>query len=183
MTVLVLDLTSRNRIGCGLFDITDFCGHGVHKLPIEDVCFSDCIRCGGLNGLTGSNIFKLALLKGHAFDLCEGDRPCFVIDVGSSDGEGDFISELKLAFLMALAHDQIIVDRTTANASVIGDRQRAFDLCDIVVARLRTLVQRIGKGVRALADQCLAARHIIGCAFATHEAVAAYRNIGLRVLR
>ena len=63
------------------------------------------------------------------------------------------------------------------------DCQLAFGLGDRVVLLFRTLVQRVGERVRALAHCRLASRHFIRRAFAVSKAVARYRHFAVRQRR
>ena len=60
------------------------------------------------------------------------------------------------------------------------DFQLAFDLCDLVVARLRTFFQLVGERVRSFANVGQRARHFIRRAFVLNKALAACGHFVLR---
>ena len=88
--------------------------------------------------------------------------------------------ELRLAALRYLTIARLISARATATTwSNRGLRhsERAVHGGDLVVARLRAVIQRVGEGVFACAHRCLRTGHIEGRALARHKAVAGDEDI------
>ena len=133
MTVDVRGIRGR---ACGLLDIAELRRDRVGEAAVEDVRFSDRIGRRGFDRRTRFNVLEHALRKRYACDLLEGDRLCFIIDIGCGDLERDRLAELVLLVIDFLRNNQIGIDRIVARLCAVSDRQHAvLGRDDHIVAR------------------------------------------------
>ena len=143
---VALLICSIRSCACRLLNVADLCRYRIGEAACKDVCFGDRIGRRRFDRLARFNIFKYTLCKRYTFDLLEGDRLCFIIDIGCGDCERYRIAKLVLLVFDRLRDYQIIVDRRRIiRVRPIRDRQQAILSCDdhVVASRILGSVSEI----------------------------------------
>ena len=134
MTLLRFRIRGR---ACFLRNVTDCRSYRIGEAACEDVVFGDRVCRRSFDRLARCNILEYTLLKRYAFDLREGDRLCFIIDIGCGDRERNGIAKLVCLVFDRLRNYQIIVDRRRIiRIRTVRDRQLTIlGIDDHVIAR------------------------------------------------